>query len=58
MVKVHAMYLPGRRRGNPVAGDHQLDSETDRSGPTIPNKDGPLELDGVLCYHRTSRHSA
>ena len=37
---VHNSPLLGHMRGNPESGGHPPDSETGRSGPPRPNKDG------------------
>ena len=54
---VYAETLPGHRVGNYSTGVQPPASKTGRSGPPGPDKDGPWELDGVLCYHRTSSRS-
>ena len=56
--RFHSGPIPGHQRGNTRKGSHPSVCETGGTGPPRPEKNGPWELDGVLCYHRRSCHSA
>ena len=54
----HSVPLPVPHRGNTGEGVNPPASETGGSCHPIPNKNGPRELDSVMCNHRTSPRSA